>query len=51
MFFNRIAADFRRWRDYRRTVAHLSRLTPRQLDDIGIAPYQIEDVARGKFRR
>lgn len=51
MFLNRFAADFRRWRDYRRTVSALSRLSPRELADIGIAPYQIEDVARGKFRR
>lgn len=51
MFFDRLTADFRRWRDYRRTVAQLSRLTRRELDDIGIAPYQIEDIARGKFRR
>lgn len=49
MLFTRLAADFRRWRNYRRTVAALSRLSPRELKDIGIAPFQIEDVARGRF--
>ncbi|MCK5620833.1 MAG: DUF1127 domain-containing protein, partial [Alphaproteobacteria bacterium] len=29
----------------------LSRLSTRQLEDIGLAPYQIEDAARGKYRR
>jgi len=51
MFIDRLTADFRRWRNYRRTVAQLSRLSRRELEDIGIAPYQIEDVARGRFRR
>lgn len=51
MFFDRISAGFRRWRRYRRTVTELSRLSRRELDDIGIAPYQIEDAARGRFRR
>ncbi|MDH5409780.1 MAG: DUF1127 domain-containing protein [Alphaproteobacteria bacterium] len=51
MIFERISTDFRRWREQRRTVAELSRLSIRQLEDIGLAPYQIEDAARGKFRR
>lgn len=51
MFFKRISNDFRRWREQRNTVAELSRLSMRQLEDIGLAPYQIEDAARGKFRR
>ncbi len=51
MFFDRIATDYRRWRTYRRTMTELSKLTLRELDDIGIAPYQIEDVARGRYRR
>lgn len=51
MFLDRIAKDLRRWRDTRRTIAELSRLTARQLEDIGLAPYEIEDAARGKFRR
>ena len=51
MILDRISSDFRRWRTYRRTVNELSRLTPRQLEDIGIAPFEIEDAARGKYRR
>ena len=51
MFFDRINSEIRRWRDQRRTLAELSRLTVRQLEDIGLAPYQIEDAARGKLRR
>lgn len=51
MFLARIADDFRRWRNYRRTVVLLSRLSQRELADIGIAAHQIEDVARGTFRR
>lgn len=51
MFFARISNDFRRWREQRNTVTELSRLSMRQLEDIGLAPYQIEDAARGKLRR
>jgi len=51
MFFDRISNDYRRWREQRRTVSELSRLSTRQLEDIGLAPYQIEDAARGKYRR
>lgn len=51
MNFDRITNNYHRWREHRRTVAELSRLSPRELDDIGLAPYQIEDAARGKFRR
>lgn len=51
MFFQRINKEFRRWRQERRTINELSRLTLRQLEDIGLAPYQIEDAARGKIRR
>lgn len=51
MIFERFSNDYRRWREQRRTVTELSRLSPRQLDDIGISPYEIEDAARGKFHR
>jgi uncharacterized protein YjiS (DUF1127 family) len=51
MFFDRLNNEFRRWRKQRRTVSELSRLSRRQLEDIGLAPYQIEDAARGMFRR
>lgn len=51
MIFERFSNDYRRWREQRRTVTELSRLSTRQLEDIGLAPYQIEDAARGKYRR
>ena len=51
MIFDSISNNYRRWREQRRTVAALSRLSPRELDDIGLAPYQIKDAARGRFRR
>jgi uncharacterized protein YjiS (DUF1127 family) len=51
MILDRISNDFRRWRQYRRSYNELSRLGPRELADIGIAPYEIEDAARGKLRR
>ena len=44
--FDRISTDFRRWRSYRRTVSALSALSTRELDDLGIAPYQIREIAR-----
>lgn len=49
--FNRIANDFRRWRSYRRTVSALSALGSRELDDLGIAPYQIREIALRNARR
>lgn len=51
MVLNRISNDFKRWRTFRRTVTELSKLSARQLEDIGIAPYEIEDAARGRYRR
>ena len=51
MIFERLNHDIRRWREQRRTVSQLSRLSARQLEDIGIMPYEIEDAARGKFHR
>ena len=51
MILDRISNDFRRWRQYRRSYNELSRLSARELSDIGIAPYEIEDAARGKLRR
>jgi uncharacterized protein YjiS (DUF1127 family) len=51
MIVDRISSDFRRWRAYRKTMTELSKLTARQLEDVGIAPYEIEDAARGRYRR
>jgi uncharacterized protein YjiS (DUF1127 family) len=36
---------------YRQTVAQLGRMSARQLDDVGIIPVEISDVARGVFAR
>ncbi|RMH46284.1 MAG: DUF1127 domain-containing protein [Alphaproteobacteria bacterium] len=40
-----------RWRLYRRTVAALSALTPRELEDIGLSPAEIERAARDAVYR
>lgn len=37
--------------EYRRTLSELRRLDSRTLDDLGIAPHDIEAVARGRFVR
>lgn len=50
MPFSSITESYRNWRQYRKTVDELSRLTPRELDDLGIAPYQIRSVARSARR-
>lgn len=44
--FANAAAAYRRWRDIRRTVRALERLTPAQLADIGLTPVDIEEIAR-----
>lgn len=38
--------NFRRWRLYRETVSELSRLSNRELDDLGIRRHEIASVAR-----
>ena len=42
-----VLAKIRNYLHYRETVAELSRLTDRELDDLGISRYEIESVARG----
>lgn len=37
---------FRAWMAYRRTYRELASLYARELDDLGIAPSQISEVAR-----
>ncbi len=46
MFVSMIAAKVRAWFRYRETVRELSRLTDRELNDLGIARYEIPFVAR-----
>ena len=38
--------NFRNWRTYRQTVNELSRLSNRELNDLGIARSEIHSVAR-----
>jgi uncharacterized protein YjiS (DUF1127 family) len=41
-----VARTFTNWRKYRQTVAELGRLTPRELEDVGIDPRNIHRFAR-----
>ncbi|RAK25895.1 uncharacterized protein YjiS (DUF1127 family) [Falsochrobactrum ovis] len=38
--------SYNNWRRYRNTVNELSRLSPRELNDLGIMPSEIPFVAR-----
>lgn len=46
MFTSLILAKIKAYFTYRATVRELSRLTDRELDDIGVARFQIEGLAR-----
>jgi uncharacterized protein YjiS (DUF1127 family) len=46
MFVSWILAKIRNYLQYRETVAELSRLTDRELDDLGISRYDIDVIAR-----
>ena len=39
--------SYRKWRNYRRTVAELNALSNRELDDLGINRGDIPFIARG----
>ena len=45
-----IVSKIRTYFQYRETVAELSRLTDRELEDLGISRYDIDSVARGSVR-
>jgi uncharacterized protein YjiS (DUF1127 family) len=47
MFTSLILSKIREFIRYRETVRELSRLSDRELEDIGISRYQIDGVARG----
>lgn len=47
--FSDAIAEFRHWNQTRRTVAELRRLSPRQLDDIGLSPADVQKLAHGSF--
>ena len=46
MFVTTILAKVREFLRYRETVRELSQLSDRELDDLGISRFQIENVAR-----
>ncbi|MEM9247530.1 MAG: DUF1127 domain-containing protein [Pseudomonadota bacterium] len=45
-FFSRVSAAVQRYRVYRETKAELNALGARELDDLGIAPADIEGIAQ-----
>ncbi|WP_407525337.1 DUF1127 domain-containing protein [Methylobacterium oryzisoli] len=47
MFVSLILSKLRSYLRYRETVLELSRLTDRELEDLGISRYDIRGVARG----
>jgi len=47
MFTSVILSKIREYFRYRETVRELSRLSDRELEDIGVSRYQIDGVARG----
>lgn len=46
MFVSYILSKVRAYLRYRDTVRELSQLTDRELDDLGISRFQIENIAR-----
>ena len=47
--FENVLNAFRAWNEARRTVDALRRLSPKQLDDIGLTQADIDDYAAGRF--
>ena len=41
--------SYRNWRSYRKTMSELGRLSNRQLDDVGISRFEIEQIVRKSF--
>jgi uncharacterized protein YjiS (DUF1127 family) len=50
MIVSWVLSKIRTYLQYRETVAELSRLTDRELDDLGISRFDIESVARNCAR-
>lgn len=46
MNFSNVYGRIQAWRNYRETVDQLSRLSRHELDDLGIAPGDINRIAR-----
>ncbi|QBY00095.1 DUF1127 domain-containing protein [Rhodophyticola sp. CCM32] len=49
--FAGLVAKLGSWNDARVTRASLSRLSNRELDDLGLVRGDIDDIAAGKYRR
>jgi uncharacterized protein YjiS (DUF1127 family) len=47
MIVTTVLAKLRNWKRYRETVRELSRLSDRDLADLGISRFDIDSVARG----
>lgn len=47
MFVSFLLSKIRNWARYRETVRELSRLSDRELEDLGISRVEIDSVARG----
>ncbi|WP_428696755.1 DUF1127 domain-containing protein [Stappia sp.] len=48
--FDTLARTYRNWRTYQSTVSELSRLSARELDDLGIARGDIRFIAKRASR-
>lgn len=46
MFTSLVLSKIRQYLQYRSTIRELSQLSDRELDDIGVARFQIESIAR-----
>lgn len=46
MLLNKILAAYALWRRERQIFRELAALDRRELDDLGISPYQLHDIAR-----
>ncbi|MCH7486322.1 MAG: DUF1127 domain-containing protein [Proteobacteria bacterium] len=46
MLFRELFARYRRWKSIHATIAALEGLSTRELDDLGIARWQIHDLAQ-----
>ncbi len=46
-----LLTDIRKYREQRAVAAELRSLTPRELDDIGISEFEIDDIAKGAAPR
>lgn len=49
--YHTVRAAVSAWNDARITRKALNKLTLRELDDLGLVPGDIEDIAQGTYRR